>query len=136
MEGGALPRLLTPLRLGVGGRLGDGKQWLPWIHVEDEVAAIRFLIEDPNASGAFNVCSFDPMRNRQFIKVMARVLRRPAVLPVPAFALRLALGEMSAMLLTGQRAVPRRLLEMGFRFKFPEAHAALHDLLGAGVCKA
>jgi len=130
MSGGALPRMSLPVRLGLGGRLGGGRQWFPWIHIEDEVSAIRFLLANQSARGAFNLCSFDPMRNRHFTKVLARVLRRPALFPVPSPALRLLLGEMAAMLLTGQRAVPRRLLEMGFRFKHPEAGAALHDLFG------
>lgn len=129
-EGGALPTMLRPFRYGLGGRLGNGKQWFPWIHIDDEVAAIRFLLDEEAASGAFNVCSFDPVRNRHFTRVLAQTLRRPALLRVPAFLLRLLLGEMAMMLLTGQRAVPRRLLEMGFRFRFPEAGAALRNLLG------
>jgi uncharacterized protein len=129
-EGGALPTMLRPFRFGLGGRLGNGRQWFPWIHIDDAVAAVEFLLEHEAAAGAFNVTSFDPVRNRHFTTILARTVRRPALCRVPALALRILLGEMSTMLLTGQRAVPRRLLEMGFRFRFPEPAGALRDLLG------
>lgn len=128
--GGALAKMLPLFRLGLAGPLGSGRQYFPWIHIEDEVRAIRFLIETERARGVFNLCSFDPLKNRAFTRALGRVLARPTLLPAPAFALRLALGEMSDMLLGGQRAVPRRLLELGFRFRFPEAEAALRQLLG------
>lgn len=128
-EGGALPRLLLPFRFFAGGPLGSGRQWLPWIHIADEVGAIRFLIENPTASGPFNLTAPNLLTNAEFSRVIGRVLRRPAFVPVPAFALRLLLGEMSMVLLEGQKAIPRRLQEMGFTFRFPEAEAALRDLL-------
>jgi uncharacterized protein (TIGR01777 family) len=126
---GALPRMLLPFKLFVGGPLGSGRQWLSWLHIADEVAAIRFLIEKEEAAGAFNLAAPHPLTNAEFGRVVGRVLGRPAWLPAPAFALRLALGEMATVVLDGQRAVPRRLLALGFAFRFPEAEAALRDML-------
>jgi uncharacterized protein (TIGR01777 family) len=126
---GALPRLLLPFKLFVGGPLGSGRQALSWVHITDEVAAIRFLIEKEEAAGVFNLTAPYPLTNAEFGRAVGRVLGRPAWMPVPAFALRLALGEMATVVLDGQRVVPRRLLGMGFAFRFPEAEAALRDLL-------
>jgi uncharacterized protein (TIGR01777 family) len=126
---GALPRMLLPFKLFVGGPLGGGRQALSWIHIADEVAAIRFLVEKEEAAGAFNLAAPHPLTNAEFGRAVGRVLGRPAWLPAPAFALRLALGEMATVVLDGQRVVPRRLLGMGFAFRFPEAEAALRDLL-------
>ncbi len=128
-EGGALPRLILPFRFFVGGPLGRGRQWVPWIHITDEVRAVRFLMENPDARGPYNLTAPNPVPNAQMARVLGRVLGRPAWLPVPAPALRLLLGEMADVLLTGQRAVPQRLLEAGFIFRFPELDAALADLL-------
>jgi len=128
-ESGALPLLALPYRLFVGGPLGSGDQWLPWIHMEDEVRAIRFLIELETAVGPFNLSAPRPVTNAEFGRTLARVLGRPAFFRVPAFAVRLVLGEMSTVVLDGQRAIPRRLLDLGFRFHFPGAESALHDLL-------
>jgi uncharacterized protein len=135
-DGGALPAMVRPFRFGLGGRLGNGRQWFPWIHIEDALAAMEFLLDHQSAAGAFNVTSFDPVRNRHFTTILARTVRRPALFRVPAFALRILLGEMSTMLLTGQRAVPRRLLEMGFRFRFPEPGGALRNLLRPDASRA
>ena len=129
IEGGALPRMLLPFRLFAGGPLGSGRQWFPWIHIADEVGAIRFLIENPAANGPFNLTAPNLLTNAEFSRVAGRVLRRPAFVPVPAFALRLLFGEMSTVLLEGQRAISRRLQDSGFTFRFPEAEAALRDLL-------
>jgi uncharacterized protein (TIGR01777 family) len=126
---GALPRMLLPFRMFAGGPLGSGKQGFPWIHPEDEVAAIRFLMENDKASGVFNLCGPKPLSNTNFGRVLARVMKRPFWLPVPAFALRMLLGEMSTLVLDGQYSVPKRLQEMGFRFRFETAEAALEDLL-------
>lgn len=127
--GGALPRMVLPFRLFAGGPLGDGRQWLPWIHLDDEIAALRFLLDEPRASGAFNLAAPEPATNRDFARALGRVLRRPSVMPTPAFALRLVLGEMATLLLDGQRAVPSRLTELGFSFRFTDVEAALRDLL-------
>lgn len=126
--GGALPRLMLPFRLFVGGPLGNGQQWWPWIHIADEVAAIRFLIERADAQGPFNLAAPQLIRQAEFSRALGQALGRPSWLPVPAFALRLLLGEMAAVLLDGQRATPRRLLELGFTFRFPTIEAALRDL--------
>jgi uncharacterized protein (TIGR01777 family) len=128
-EGGALPPLLLQYRLFAGGPLGSGHQWMPWIHMADEVRAVHFLVENQNAHGAFNLTSPNPLTNADFGRALGRVMKRPFLLPVPAFALRLLAGEMSTVLLDGQRALPKRLLDLGFTFRFPDAEAALRDLL-------
>jgi len=127
--GGALAKMLPPFRLGLGGPLGAGRQWFPWIHMADEVGAILFLLAATAASGPFNLCAPQPVRNRDFARALGRQLHRPSILPAPAPALRLALGELAAALLTGQRAEPRRLLAAGYRFRFPDLPEALADLL-------
>jgi hypothetical protein len=126
---GPLPRMLLPFRLFVGGPLGSGKQGFSWIHPADEVAAIRFLMENEQAVGVFNLCSPNPLSNADFGRTLARVLKRPYWLPVPAFALRLLLGGMSTLVLDGQFMIPARLQELGFRFCFENAESALEDLL-------
>jgi len=128
--GGALPRLLLPFKLFAGGPMGNGKQWMSWIHIADEVAAIRFLLERDDAVGPFNLAAPEPLTNAQFSRLLGRVMRRPSLLPVPGFAMRLALGEAATIVLDGQRVLPRRLRELGFAFRFPAAEAALRDLLG------
>jgi uncharacterized protein (TIGR01777 family) len=126
---GALWRLLLPFRLFVGGPMGSGKQWFPWIHIQDEARAIRFLIENREASGAFNLAAPEPVTNAQFARELGQALSRPSWMPVPGFALKLAFGQVASVLLEGQRAVPRRLLDLGFEFRFATAKAALKDLL-------
>ena len=128
-EGGFLRRLLPPFRFGLGGPIGSGRQWMPWIHRQDQVALIDFLLHDAGASGPYNACAPEPVRNRVFSQALGRVLRRPAFMPLPAVLLRLGLGELAELLLGGQRALPRRLLEAGFRFRFNALDAALDDLL-------
>ena len=128
-HGQALPRMLLPFRFFVGGRLGSGRQWFPWIHIADEVGAIRFLIENKAARGPFNLTAPVPLNNTGFSRLLGQQLRRPALIPTPAFALRLVFGEMATIILDGQRAVPKRLLQLGFTFRFPEAGPALSDLL-------
>lgn len=129
-DGGALPEMARPFRFGVGGPLGDGRQWMPWIHLADEVGALRFLLERADARGPFVLVAPEPATNEVFSRALARALGRPCLLRAPAFALRLALGEMAQMLLGGQRLAPRRLLEAGYRFRFPALGPALADLLG------
>ena len=129
-SGGTLSRMLTPFRLFVGGPLGTGRQWFSWIHIEDEVAAIRFLLENETASGAFNLVAPIAVNNMQFSRTLGRVLKRPSLVRTPALPLRLLFGEMAALLLEGQRAVPLHLGQLGFKFRFPEVEAALRDLLG------
>jgi uncharacterized protein (TIGR01777 family) len=128
-QGGALPRMTLPFRLFAGGPLGSGRQYFPWIHIADEVAAIRFLLENEKASGPYNLAAPNPPRNREFVRDLGRVMGRPSLLPTPSFALQALFGEMSTVLLDGQRAVPARLQEDGYEFIFPETVAALRDLL-------
>ncbi len=128
-EGGALPRMALPFRMLAGGPLGNGRQWFPWIHEADEVGAIRFLIEHADADGPFNLTAPEPLTNRDLSRAMGEVLHRPSFAPAPGFALRFLLGEMADALLHGQRAVPRRLLDLGYVFRYPEALGALRGLL-------
>jgi uncharacterized protein len=128
---GALPRMLLPFRLFVGGPLGAGRQWMSWIHLQDQVRALRLLIETPAARGAFNL-SATPLTNRQFASALGRVMRRPAFFPVPAVLIRLMFGEMGTVVLDGQRVSARRLTDLGFTFHFSEAESALRDLLRRG----
>jgi uncharacterized protein (TIGR01777 family) len=121
--------MVLPFRFFAGGPLGSGKQWLPWIHIEDEVKAIRFLLENDAARGPFNLAAPNPVTNREFAQHAGRILHRPALFPAPAALLRLALGEIATLVLEGQRAIPRRLLDLGFSFEYPEIEAALRDLL-------
>lgn len=129
-DGGALPRMMLPFRFFAGGKLGSGNQYFPWIHLEDEVGAIRFLLEQPAASGIFNLAAPQPATNAQFTRTIGKVLGRPALLPVPAFALRALFGEMATVLLDGQRATPQRLEQAGYHFRFTNPAVALRDLLG------
>jgi uncharacterized protein (TIGR01777 family) len=126
---GALPRLVRLVRFLLIRSMGSGKQWLPWIHLRDEARAIRFLIENDEARGPFNLTAPGTSTNTEFIKTVARVAGRPALIPVPGFAVSLVVGEVADVLLEGQRAVPDRLLAMGFQFRFPVLEQALRDLL-------
>lgn len=128
-KGGALPKMALPFRLMAGGSLGSGRQWMPWIHIADEVGAIRFLIEREDARGPFNLTAPRPLTNRDFSHALGKALRRPSFAFAPSIALRAVLGEMADMLLQGQRAVPHRLMEMGYAFRYPEALPALRNLL-------
>jgi uncharacterized protein (TIGR01777 family) len=128
-EDGVLGRLLLPFRLGLGGPLGSGEQYLPWIHRRDWIDLVRWSLITTAAEGPINATAPQPVTNREFTRTLAKVLRRPHVLRVPAFALRLALGELADALLTGQRAVPKRALDMGFHFRYPSLEPALRDLL-------
>ncbi|MEJ2085798.1 MAG: TIGR01777 family oxidoreductase [Acidobacteriota bacterium] len=127
-QGGALPRMALPFRLFVGGPIGSGDQCVPWIHIADEVGAIRFLIENKDATGAFNLTAPEIVTNREFSSVLAKTLHRPNLLPAPAPALKLLLGEMSTLALDGQCAVPKRLTELGYEFDFSDLQEALHDI--------
>ncbi|BAU76472.1 TIGR01777 family oxidoreductase [Metapseudomonas furukawaii] len=128
-EGGFLKRLLPPFRLGLGGPLGNGRQWMPWIHLEDQIALMDFLLRRDDARGPYNACSPQPVRNRDFARSLGRALGRPAFMPAPAFVLRPLLGELAELLLGGQRAVPARLRAAGFTFAFTDLDMALGDLL-------
>ncbi|MDB6444661.1 hypothetical protein SAMN03159507_03968 [Pseudomonas sp. NFACC32-1] len=128
-EGGFLSRLLLPFKLGLGGRIGNGRQWMPWIHIDDQIALIDFLLHRDDASGPYNACAPNPVRNRDFTKALGRVLNRPTVVPMPELVLKVALGELSLLLLGGQRATPVRLQAAGFTFRFTDLPAALDDVV-------
>lgn len=129
-RGGALPRMLPVFRLGLGGRLGPGHQWLSWVALADAVAALRFAIDTPKLSGPINVVSPEPVTNVEFTRALGRALGRPTPFAVPTLALRLVFGEMAeATLLASQRAVPERLLGAGFQFQYPQLDAALRAAL-------
>lgn len=129
-RGGALKQMLPLFKAGLGSSLGSGQQWFPWIHEEDLVNALSFLLERHDIEGPVNCVAPHPVRNRDFTRALAATLSRPHFLPsVPRFMLKLALGEFSSVLLTGQRAVPRKLMEAGFEFVHPTIEAALQDLL-------
>ncbi len=126
----AFRSLILPFKFFVGGPIGNGRQYFPWIHIEDEVRAIRFLIEHEQAQGAYNLTAPQPLPNREVARIVGRVMHRPSLVPVPAFALKLALGEVASVVLDSQRVVPQRLQEAGFTFRFPDLEAALRHLLG------
>ena len=128
-DGGALGGMLTPFRLGIGGPLGSGDQFMPWIHLDDWVSLVVWLMASADARGAFNATAPVPVTNRDFTRALGRALHRPAFMPVPAFALRLLLGEFADSLLTGQRAIPARAQEQGFAFRFMSIDEALTQLL-------
>ena len=132
-EGGAFPKQVMPFKFFAGGPVGGGKQWYPWIHIDDEVRAIQFLIGNEKAEGPFNLAAPNPVTNQEFGKLIGEVLGRPSFMPAPGFAMQTVFGEMAVILLEGQRAVPQRLLELGFKFKYETALAALKNLLGASV---
>jgi len=127
--GGALAKMLTPFRLGIGGPIGSGRQWLSWIHTEDVVEAAHLLMEQPHLSGVFNFTAPSPVTMDEFAHTLSKVLRRPAWLRVPAFAPKILFGEMAETLLQGSRVLPRRLLEAGYAFRYPELESALRAAL-------
>jgi uncharacterized protein (TIGR01777 family) len=128
-SGGALGKMLLPFRFGLGGRLGPGTQYLPWVHLDDWLGLTTTLIATADARGPFNITAPTPASNAEFTRALGAALRRPAILPVPATALRIALGELADTLLTGQRAIPHRAERMGFTFRFRGIEPALLDLL-------
>ncbi len=129
-DGGALPKMALPFRFGAGAVLGSGKQWMPWIHLADEVAALVFLLENPAAQGVFNLTAPEPITQAGFARALARALHRPLFARAPSWTLRAALGEMAELVLASQRALPRRLLDLGFQFRFPHLAEALTELFG------
>lgn len=128
-RGGALKKMLLPFRLGAGGPVGSGNQWMSWVHIDDHIRALRFILDKDDLMAAVNVTAPNPVQNRAFGKALGRAVSRPALLPTPAFALKLIFGEMASILLEGQRVLPKKLLDNGYRFRFPELGPALSDLL-------
>jgi uncharacterized protein (TIGR01777 family) len=129
--GGALEKMLPPFRLGIGGPVAGGDQYVAWIHVNDAVGAILFALDNPEATGPINLTAPEPVTNRELSKTLGRVLGRPAVAPVPAIGLRLLYGDMAQIITTGHRAVPRRLLDLGYDFRRPDLEDALREATGA-----
>jgi uncharacterized protein (TIGR01777 family) len=129
-EGGALAKMLTPFRMGIGGKVGDGRQWMSWIALDDVIEALKFVLADGSAHGPVNLVAPNPVRNAEFTKTLGRVLSRPTIFPVPAFGARLAFGEMAdALLLSSQRVEPSVLQKKGFQFGWPILEIALRHVL-------
>ena len=124
-RGGALEKMMPFFKLGIGGPVAGGKQYVPWVHMDDVVGAILFCLDSEAASGPVNVTAPEPVTNKELARTLGRVLRRPAVAPVPAFAVKALYGEMATIVTTGQRAVPGRLMELGYEFKRPDLEEAL-----------
>ncbi len=128
-DGGFLKRMLPPFKFGLGGRLGDGSQWMSWIHRDDLIKMMELLIDSPTLLGVFNGTAPNPVTNDEFTRCLAKTLNRPAFLPAPAFALKILLGELAELLLGGQRAFPKRIQDAGFQFTFENLEDALRDVL-------
>ena len=129
-EGGALGKMLLPFKMGAGGRVGSGKQWMSWIHLDDLVRLLRFVALESDVSGPVNATAPEPVRNAEFTDTLGSVLRRPTVIPLPKFALRAVAGEASDLLLASQRVHPNVAMGLGFAFEFSELQPALEDLVG------
>jgi uncharacterized protein (TIGR01777 family) len=130
-SGGALAKMIPPFQRFVGGRMGSGRQYMSWIHRIDWIEMIRWMVDTPAATGPFNATAPDPVTNRQFARALARALRRPSLVPAPAFALRMLLGEMAGpLVLTGQRVVPAKARKLGFHFRYPTIEQAFRGIFG------
>lgn len=127
---GALKKMLPPFKIGLGGKIGDGKQWMPWIHIDDMINAILFCIDNENINGAVNLTAPSPATNNEFTQIFSKTLKRPALLPMPAWLVKLLMGEMGKeLLLSGKRVVPRKLLRAGYQFRYNELKPALQSIL-------
>jgi uncharacterized protein (TIGR01777 family) len=133
LEGGALPPMVLPFRLFAGGPLGSGRHYQPCLHLADDVALVLFALDDARVSGPLNCAGPEPLRNRDVARILGRLLGRPSFVPAPAFAIRAALGEAAEVVLSSQRVVPKRALDLGFRFRYPTIEAALQALLTAAT---
>ncbi len=129
-EGGALPRMALPFRLFAGGPIGGGAFWQPWIHIADEVGLVAWALGNERVSGPLDLVAPAPVRNRDLARAIGKALGRPSLVPTPALALRVALGEMAGVVTSSQRVIPRKALELGYRFRFEELRSAIGDLLG------
>ncbi|MFN7252850.1 MAG: TIGR01777 family oxidoreductase [Anaerobacillus sp.] len=127
-DGGALSKMILPYKLFAGGTIGSGQQWLSWIHIEDAVNLIKFAIENGEISGPLNITAPHPMRMKEFGKTLGAIIHKPHWLPTPSFALKLLLGEMSVLVLEGQNVVPKKAIDHGFQFKYPNLNEALKSL--------
>ena len=130
-DGGALSKMLTPFKMGLGGPIGNGKQWMSWVHLDDIVDMIRFAVENDAIKGPINATAPKPVSNNEFAKTLAKVLKRPAIFPMPAFVIKLLFGQMGEeLLLAGQRVIPKKLSDEGYQFQYPLLETALRDILG------
>ncbi len=129
-KGGALSQMIPLFRKYIGGSIGSGKQWFSWVHIKDLAEAFTFLLRHPQISGPVNVCSPNPVRNRDLAKALGKTLHKPSFIPAPAFMVKLVLGEFGSVILEGQRVIPRKLLENGFVFQYPDIHKALQGIVG------
>lgn len=129
-KGGALSQMIPLFKKFIGGPIGSGKQWFSWIHIKDLVGALAFLLKHPEISGPVNVCSPNPVRNRDLAKALGKALHRPSFIPAPGFMVKLVLGEFGSVILEGQRVIPRRLVENGFVFQHPNIEKALQGIVG------
>lgn len=134
-DGGALPRMALPFKLFAGGYFGDGQQQMSWIHIDDEIGAIRFLIDHADARGPFNLTAPNPVTNKQLAKVLGESMKRPMIAPVPGFAMKAAFGDVTTVVLDGQRVIPQRLLELGYQFKYTTIQQALTAIYGRTMVK-
>lgn len=134
-KGGALPRMAVPFQMFAGGYFGSGKQYMSWIHLDDEISAIRFLMDNPNGSGVFNLTAPNPVTNKELASALGKVMKRPMIAPVPGFAMKAAFGDVTTVVLDGQRVVPKRLLELGFQFKHQTIMQALTAIYGRTMVK-
>lgn len=128
-SGGALKKFLPPFKMFIGGSLGSGKQWMPWIHIDDVIGLIKFAIENDKVTGVLNATGPKPVTNKEFSNILGKVLHRPSFMPIPGFTLRIAFGEMADMLLSGQRAIPQKALGLGYEFKYKNLEDALRSIL-------
>ena len=132
-KGGALAKMLPPFRMGVGGRIGSGRQWMSWIHIEDVIGLIQFALANDALAGPVNATAPKPVTNSEFTRDLGSALHRPAIFPVPKFALKMMFGEMAEVIIASQRVVPAVAVNPGYRFRFPELSPALNQILGASV---
>ena len=130
MNKGALKKFLPPFHFFIGGSLGNGKQWFPWIHIHDLIAVYLFILNNAEISGPVNVVSPENVKMSEFAKTLGRILKRPAIFNVPEFALRILVGEVTSTIVSSQRVIPKKLIEHGFKFKFDKLEDALKNLLG------
>ncbi|MGD9135286.1 MAG: TIGR01777 family oxidoreductase [Desulfobacterales bacterium] len=128
-NGGALAKMIPAFKMFVGGTVGSGNQWFPWIHLEDLMAAISFILEHQNVSGPLNFCAPNPVRNRELTKALGEILGRPTFMPAPAFMVRMVMGEFGGVFLGSQRAIPDRLMKNGFSFRYPDIRSAIQEVV-------
>jgi len=129
-KGGALSQMIPLFKKYIGGPIGSGRQWFSWIHIKDLAEGFTFLMKHPEISGAVNLCAPNPVRNKDLAKALGKVLHRPSFMPAPGFMVKLVLGEFGSVILEGQKVIPKRLLDSGFAFQYPDIDKALQGIVG------